>query len=241
MATYSNDHHLSGLSPYFLEFEDGDEMVMSSDDFLALTSNGMVVFSIYGACGHEHVYNDNNPEFQAHDTQDENWWRKFAASLLVCKEGISYNQMVKDKCKSFIQGLQALDSSCVSLDDLLGLSLLIDVPRNMNPGKRPKKKQHDISSPDEYHDNYQCVYELPRARLMAYCDQYLCRKDHYSMGRSGVKELKERHHREIRSLSTDRDWGYSNAKPSIFYSKDVNLGILAKINVVSLKTVTEVI
>jgi hypothetical protein len=30
-------------------------------------------------------------------------------------------------------------------------------------------------------------------------------------------------------------------KPSMFYSKDVNLGVLAKINVVSLETVTEVI
>jgi hypothetical protein len=33
MVTYLNDHHLSGLSAYFLEFEDGDEMVMSLDDF----------------------------------------------------------------------------------------------------------------------------------------------------------------------------------------------------------------
>jgi hypothetical protein len=104
----------------------------------------MVFFSIYAVCGHEHVCKDNNAELEAHDTQDENWWRKFEASLLVRKEGISYNQMVKDKCKSFVQGFQALDSSFVSLDDLLGLSLLIDVPRNMNPGKRPKKKQHDI-------------------------------------------------------------------------------------------------
>jgi hypothetical protein len=103
---------------YFLEFEDGDEMVMSLvDDFLALTSNGMVFFSIYAVCGHEYVYKDNNPKFEeAHDTQDENWWQKFEASLLVRKEGISYNQMVKDKCKSFIQGLQALDSSCVSFE-----------------------------------------------------------------------------------------------------------------------------
>jgi hypothetical protein len=146
MVTYSNDHHLLGLSAYFLEFEDGDEMVMSLvDDFLALTSNGMVFFSIYAVCGHEYVYKDNNPKFEAHDTHKTRiGGESLKHPYWSVRRAFCTTRWSRTSVRVLSRVCRHWTPLAFHLNDLLGLLLLIDVPRTMNPGKRPKKKQHDI-------------------------------------------------------------------------------------------------